>query len=126
MSEFKSLVLGGLSIPYYAAAFFFCFLAIILSMYAGSQKRDPKSSSTPELFSWHFLIWDNAKRIAAGLILMFVIFRFAVPAIGKALTMETAFGIGFGIAMGLDQVIGYLKKKFDLLQMDREKFNTKP
>ncbi len=126
MKEFKELILGGVTIPYYAAAAVFCFLAIILSMYIGSRKRNVQSQSTPELFSWSFLIWDNAKRIVVGMILMFLFFRFAVPAIGRQLSMEVAFGIGCFLSMGLDQAIGFLKQKFDLLQMDREKFKSNP
>jgi len=122
MNEFKQLVLGDLSIPYYLAAAFFCFLAIIISLYAGSKKRNVASESTPEKFSWNFLIWDNTKRLVAGMILMFIFFRFAVPALGRALSMEVAFGIGCFLSLGLDQAIGLLKQKFDVLQMDREKF----
>lgn len=122
MKEFKQLVLGDLSIPYYMAAALLCFLAILVSMYAGSKRRDQSSESTPFCFSWWFLIWDNTKRIVVGMIVMFFFFRFASAAIGRALSMEVAVGIGFFLSIGLDQAIGFLKQKFDLLQMNREKF----
>ncbi len=122
MKEFKTLVLGELSIPYYLASGFFCLLAIALSLYLGSKKRNVDSESTPEKFSWDFLIWDNTKRITVGMILMFIFFRFAASAIGKALSMEVAFGIGLFLSMGLDQAIGFLKQKFTPLQKDREKY----
>lgn len=122
MNEFKKLLLGELTIPYYLAAGVFCLLAIIVSLWLGSQKRNIPSPSTPILFSWKFLFWDNTKRVIIGMILMFLFFRFAAAAIGKALSMELAVGIGFFLSMGLDQAIGYLKQKFSFFQMDREKF----
>jgi len=121
MNEFKHLILGELSGWYYLAAFVFSFLAILLSMWAGSKKRDVASSSTPTNYSWRFLLWDNAKRIFMGLIAIFLCFRFASALINRALSMEVAVGIGFFVSIGLDQVIGWLKQRFDFLQMDREK-----
>lgn len=125
MEEFKKLVLGELSIPYYLAAFFFSLLAILLSLYLGSRKRNKASTSTPGPYSWLFLVWDNTRRIFVGMILMFLFFRFASAAIGRALSMEVATGIGFFLSMGLDQAIGWFKKKFEVLQMDREKIMQK-
>jgi hypothetical protein len=125
MDEFIKLVLGDLSIPTYLAAFFFSFLAILVSMRIGATSRDKFSPATPRKFSWYFLFWDNTKRIGTGLILMFLFYRFASAAIGRALSMEVAVGIGFFISMGLDQAIGYFKKKFDFLQVDREKLIDK-
>lgn len=124
MEEFKSYVFGELSIPYYLAAAFFCLLAIIISMRIGARTRNPQSERTPRKFSWHFLIWDNTKRIVVGMIVMFLFFRFASAAIGRALSMEAATGIGFFISMGLDQAIGFLKQRFELLQMDRTKYKS--
>lgn len=121
MNEFKHLILGDLSGWYYLAAFFFSFLAILLSMWAGSKKRDVSSSSTPQKYSWRFLLWDNIKRISMGLVAIFLIFRFTSTLINRELSMEVAVGVGFFVSIGLDQLIGWLKQKFDVLQMDREK-----
>jgi hypothetical protein len=121
MQEFKHLILGDLSVWYYLAALVFSFLAILLSMWVGSAKRNVESSSTPKKYSWRFLLWDNTKRIVIGLIAIFLMFRFTSSIIGRALSMEVAVAIGFFISLGLDQLIGYIKQKFDFLQMDRTK-----
>lgn len=121
MNEFKQLILGDLSVAYYLAALVFSGLAILLSMWIGSAKRDVASGSTPKEYSLRFLVWDNFKRIVVGLIAMFFIYRFTSSLIGRALSMEVAVGVGFFITVGLDQLIGWLKQKFSILQMDREK-----
>ena len=121
MQQFRQLVLGDLSLSYYLAALFFSGLAIILSMWAGSAKRNVDSTSTPKKYSFKFLLWDNTKRIVAGLIAMFLVYRFSASIIGHGLSMESAVGVGFFISMGLDQLIGWLKQRFDLLKMDRNK-----
>lgn len=114
------MILGNVSAAYYAAAEFFALLAIILSLYISSKKRDVQSPKSPEKFSWLFLIWDNIKRIVAGQIFLFILFRFATELIGKELTMFWAVGIGFFAAFGLDQGIAFLKQKFSFFQMDRK------
>ena len=121
MQEFKHLILGDLTGWYYLAAFIFSFLAILVSMWAGSSKRNVTSSNTPTKYSWRFLLWDNLKRISVGLIVMFFMFRFASSIINRTLSMEIAVGIGFFISIGVDQAIGWLKQRFDILQMDRSK-----
>lgn len=121
MQEFKYLILGDLSPSYYLAALFFSFLAILLSMWTGSASRNVYSSNTPVNYSFSFLIWDNTKRIVTGLIAMFLIYRFTSSLIGRGLSMEVAVGVGFFISMGLDQLIGWLKQRFDFLRMNRRK-----
>ena len=124
MKEFTQLISGGLSFGYYLAALFFSSLAILLSMWVGSTKRDVNSKATPHQYSFRFLLWDNVKRIFGGLIAMFLVYRFSSSIIGRGLSMEAAVGVGFFISMGLDQLIGWLKQRFDLLQMDRQKIMT--
>lgn len=125
MDEFKKLILGDASVAFYAAAEFFAMLAIIISLYISSKKRDVQSPRTPEKFSWMFLFWDNLKRILAGQIVLFLLFRFATEFLGRQLNMFWATGIGFFVAFGLDQAIAAMKQKFDFLQMDREKMIQK-
>lgn len=125
MQEFKQLLLGPASLAYYAAAEFFAILAIILSLYLHSKKRDPQAPSTPQQFSWLFLIWDNVKRIAAGQILMFLIFRFVTELLGRQLNMWIAVGVGFFLSFGLDKGIQWLKDRSEILQMNREKMIEK-
>lgn len=117
MQEFKEYILGELSVPYYLAAFFFSSIAILLSLYMHSRKRDPLSPRTPERFSWGFLIWDNLLRIAATIALMFLFFRFSPDIFGKPLSFPIAVGIGFFLSFGLDKAIQWLQTKFEILKM---------
>lgn len=121
MEEFKQLVLGPASVAYYAAAEFFAILALILSLYLDSRKRDVNSSSTPMKFSWLFLLWDNTKRIVVGQITLFILFRFATELIGRQLNMWIAVGAGFLLSFGLDKIIQWIKNKSSILDMNREK-----
>jgi hypothetical protein len=119
MNEFKQLILGQISLAYYAAAAFFCGLAILLSLYSHSRTRDKNSRNTPYDFSWRFLLWDNFKRVVTGLILMFLFFRFSPEIFGKPLTMWWAVGIGFFLSFGLDKAIQFIQQKYDILKMPR-------
>lgn len=125
MQEFKQLILGNVSIAYYMAAEFFALLALILSLYLHSKKRDPQAPSTPIQFSWLFLVWDNVKRIVVGQITFFLIFRFATELLGRELNMWLAVGIGFFLSFGLDKAIQFIKDKSDIFNMNREKMIEK-
>lgn len=125
MQEFKQLILGNVSVAYYAAAEFFALLALILSLYLNSRKRDVNSPATPAHFSWVFLIWDNSKRIVVGQIALFIIFRFATELLGRKLNMWVAVGIGFFLSFGLDKVIQAIKNKSSIFDMNREKMIEK-
>lgn len=116
MNELQSYILGELSVAYYLAAGFFCLLAILISLYDHSRKRDVNSTRSPRHFSWGFLIWDNAKRIVTTLLVMFLIFRFSPVVVGKPLSMEIAVGVGFLLSLGLDKVIQWLRDKFNLFK----------
>jgi hypothetical protein len=117
MEEFKSLILGQTSIPYYLASFCFCSLAILLSLYAHSRKRDVASSRTPIAFSWKFLLYDNALRIGATMGLMFLFFRFSPEIFGRPLSMWVAVLVGFALSFGLDKIIQWLQERFDILKV---------
>lgn len=121
MQEFKQLILGNVSVAYYLAAEFFALLALILSLYLNSKKRDVASSSTPVEFSWLFLIWDNTKRIVVGQITLFLIFRFVTELLGRELNMWIAVGVGFFLSFGLDKAIQVIKERSSLFDMNREK-----
>jgi hypothetical protein len=125
MEEFKQLILGNVSVAYYLAAEFFALLALILSLYLSSKKRDIGSSSTPVQFSWLFLIWDNTKRIVVGQIALFLIFRFITELLQRQLNMWIAVGVGFFLSFGLDKAIQMIKEKSSLFDMNREKMIDK-
>jgi hypothetical protein len=121
MQEFKHLVLGNASVAYYMAAEFFAILALILSLYLHSRKRDVASSSTPVQFSLLFLVWDNTKRIVVGQIALFLIFRFITELLGRQLNMWIAVGVGFFLSFGLDKAIQLIKDNSSLFDMNRAK-----
>lgn len=125
MQEFKQLILGNVSVAYYMAAEFFALLALILSLYLNSKKRDVGSSSTPVQFSWLFLIWDNTKRIVVGQIALFLIFRFITELLQRQLNMWIAVGVGFFLSFGLDKAIQMIKERSSLFDMNREKMIDK-
>lgn len=104
------ILLGDKPDGYYIAGFIFSFIAIFLSLYAHSRKRNKYSSATPVNYSWRFLFWDNAKRIVAGLLVMFIIFR--------AFNMSTIWhmlAVGFGVAFSLDKIIQVIMERSNLL-----------
>lgn len=122
LSETLKIILGDKPISYYLAGFFFACLAVLLSLYLHSKKRDKYSLNTPIDFSWKFLIWDNAKRAAASLIVSFLFFRLF------DLSNEFAMvGFGFFISLGVDKVIEILISKTDFLNFlktDRDNFKS--
>jgi len=123
--EAVNIILGGKSGGYYFAGFFFSGLAILLSLYHSSKKRNPLSPNTPENFSWMFLLWDNTKRVVATLIVIFILFR--IFDLSEPLLM---IGVGFLSALFLDKVIEALMNKSELISkllgMNRDNFPQKP
>lgn len=120
ISETIKIILGDKAISYYLAGFVFTGLAIILSIYMHSKKRDINSSNTPVKFSWRFLVWDNAKRMVVGFILMFLMFRMF-----DFSNVFAMVGVGFFLSFGLDKAIQFLMEKTDImnfLKTDRDNF----
>ena len=125
IAEAIEIITGGKSGGYYIAGFFFCALAVLLSLYHSSKKRDPLSPHTPENFSWVFLIWDNVKRALATLVVIFILFR--VFDLAEPMLM---IGVGFFASLFLDKIIEAMMKKSEaigkLLEMNRDNFPQKP
>lgn len=126
--QVKELLFGEVSLAYYFTAELFALMALSLSLYLHSRTRDPLAPTTPQKFSWSFLIMDNIKRILVGQIALFLIFRFATEVLGKQLDMWMAVGIGFGLSLGLDKFIQFLKDKTNvtMFDVDRSKITTPP
>lgn len=120
LAESLKIILGEKPLPYYVAGFVFSFLAILLSLYMHSKKRDKTSEATPIKYSWKFLLWDNTKRIVASLIVSFLFFR-----IFDLSDIKAMVGFGFFMAFGVDKVIQFLMERTDILnflRMDRDNF----
>jgi len=127
MKEFQQLILGNVSAAYYLAAFVFAFLGILASLLVHSKKRDIDSPRTPDKFSWLFLFFDNIKRIIAGLIVMFILFRFFNEISGKQLNMWWAVLIGVLLASyGVDKVFQIIKGKSSFLDVNRKVITKTP
>jgi hypothetical protein len=119
-----AFILGNRPDGYYLASFFFAIIAVIISMYIHSRKRNVNSHDTPVRFSWYFLLWDNAKRGFIGVLVTFLLLRFFGPA-----SMEWAVAISFFVAGSLDTAIAFVFENFnflDFLKRDRDKLPTKP
>lgn len=127
--EIKQNVLGPLSIGYYASAFFFSFIGLLIMLYYRSTTRDKNSKRTPVNFSFWFLVWDNAKRMVTGLLVMYVLFRFASEFFSSPLSMRVALGIGFAISLGLEPMMKFLVDRSEvlsrLMEMPRDKYMEK-
>lgn len=124
IKETIEIILGGKAVSYYIAGLFFTLLGILISLYHSSRNRNPNSPNTPYKFSWRFLLWDNTKRIAVSLIVVFLIFR--------GVDLPNVFaqvGVGIVITIALDKVVEWLMERSDivcqLLGMDRKKYMKK-
>lgn len=118
------ILTGDKEPSYYLSGFVFSFLAIILSMYLHSRKRDVDSPNTPRNFSYIFLIWDNFKRALASMIVMFIIFR-----VFDCSNVAVMISVGFFVALGVDKVIQWMMDNFNFLNFlktDRKNFPRLP
>ncbi len=123
ISDALAIITGNKGGGYYIAGFVFAILAILLSIYHHSKKRDKYSSNTPVNYSWFFLIWDNFKRASAGLIVMFIIFR-----LFDCSNIAVMIGVGFFVSFGVDKAIQWLMERTDFinfLKTNRENFPKK-
>lgn len=112
IDEALKIIMGDKTGGYYLAGFFFSFLAILISLFVIAKKRrDPDSPATPRKFSLSFLVGDNIKRIGAGLIVQFLLFRLFDLSNPFAMV-----GVGFGVAFGLDKIIQFLIDRTDIMK----------
>ena len=95
--EILNELLGGIAIIPFAVAVFYAFVGAALNLLMHSYERDVDSPRTPKGYSYRFLLKDNWKRIAIGVILILIAIRFSQEMIGQQLTMYLAFIIGFSV-----------------------------
>ncbi|MES2004349.1 MAG: hypothetical protein V4450_07495 [Bacteroidota bacterium] len=112
-------LIGSNDLSSFAAAFFFALIGVALSLLLQTTKRDINASGTPFHFSWSFFLADNIKRIAAGLILIYIAIRFYPELFGKPINEYLAFVVG----VGLDKVAELIKNASGILQVNRDKIN---
>ena len=101
MNEFLSEVLGGKSIPEYAAAIFFVLLGILGRLIYQATQRNQASPRTPINFQWSFLIKDNAMRLSSSvawsLFVLVMALRFTEQVLHMPLSPFAAVTIGFAM-----------------------------
>lgn len=105
LKEYLTLLFGGASPAYIAAAWTFALIGIILSLRLQIIKRDVASARSPIRWSWSFFFLDNAKRMVTTVLLTFVALRFCQELLGIRLTMWFSLLIG----LGLDKIAQFLK-----------------
>lgn len=100
MNDYLKLILGTTPAATFLAAYTFAVIGIFISLQTHANSRDTASATSPVEFSYKFMILDNLIRITASafttLLTLFIMIRFSVELLGTALSMLTAFGIGFG------------------------------
>lgn len=94
--EILKHLLGPGDPGYFIAAFIYAMVGMLISLLVSASKRDQSKLTTPEAFSWRYLLWDNAKKIILTLILVIVTLRFSREFMGADLTMYLALLVGLG------------------------------
>jgi len=112
MSPFWQEILGKNDPGVLGAAFAFALLGHFLVLLAGTTLRDPQSPSSPQKWSFSYLLLDNAKRSLFVLILIVVSLRFSPDLLGQQLSPFTGFLVGIGLD-GIALTIKQKTKFFD-------------
>lgn len=108
MTEFWTEIIGKGNDPaILGAAFSFAILGQLLLLLGGTALRDPKSPTSPEKWSFGYLLYDNAKRIIFVLLLIIISLRFAPDLLGLQINAFTGFLVG----IGLDSIALVIKQK---------------
>lgn len=94
MNRFFDLVLGTTDYVTFAASVFFALIGVAFFLLMHSAQRDPLDQRSPIPFSISFLLTDNLKRIATGIILVFIFLRFSEYYLGAKLSLVLSFIIG--------------------------------
>lgn len=111
MKEFINILLGQQPLVNFLALVFFALLGAALSLLLQASNRNPNSDTSPLHFSWTFFFSDNAKRIVAGVILIFIALRFTPELFGVDVNAFWALVIGFTN----DKIAQILKDKTNIL-----------
>jgi len=107
----KEILIGDQTAIQFAGLVFFALMGIALSLLIQTTKRDITSMNTPYSFSWSFLFSDNAKRIAASCILVYLSLRFTKDIFNVEINNFFAACIG----LSFDRLAQFLKDKTNIL-----------
>lgn len=97
--------IGTSDISSFVILFLFALIGAFISLRFQAHKRNKKSNSTPERFSWKFMLIDNINRIAVTFLLIFLGLRFSTMLLGQDMTEWGAVLLG----LGLDKISELLK-----------------
>lgn len=133
--QFMLNIIGTSDFGFFGALVVFALIGHGIRFTQEVSKRDKASPATPEPFSFKFLLIDNWKRIVNTLLMIFVCLRFypvlitmlpeAAQGYFNSLSSVAPMAIGLVIGYGVDWISGYMKSKFESLQVDREKVMQK-
>lgn len=104
MNNYFALILGNTPVATFLAAYTFALVGIFVSLQTHANNRDIPSPATPVQFSYKFLALDNLIRLVGSgvtvLLTLFIMLRFSVDLMGTAVSMLSAFWLGFGYDKG--------------------------
>lgn len=106
MIKINPYILGDVEPALFIASAFFAFIGILIVLLLGTRLRDKESETSPEHFSWRYLLSDNAKRIFASVLCTLVVLRFMPEVLGVKLSAWMGFVVGTfwdGIALIIKQ-----------------------
>lgn len=106
-SELFKYLLGQTEPVVFLGNIIFAALGIFVVLLLGTNLRNPKSTGSPEKFSWNYLWCDNARRIYASAICVLISLRFAPEIFGWDITAWKAFCIG----LAWDTITFIIKQK---------------
>ncbi|MEP7375522.1 MAG: hypothetical protein ABI675_19410 [Chitinophagaceae bacterium] len=111
--QFYNIVTGQTPAYLFVGFIFFAVIGIALSLLWQTNKRDVSSPHTPEKFSFWFMMRDNAKRLSATILTVYIALRFTPEIFNVQLTNFWSLCIG----LGLDKIAEIVKSKTSLLDV---------
>jgi hypothetical protein len=108
-------ILGTDTYQAFVTQYFFAMIGVLISLLLHGANRDVKEPSTPNSFSFLFLLKDNWKRIILNLLIIFVTIRFFKDLTGFELSLFFCLVVGFSY----DKLLQLLKDKSSILQVNR-------
>lgn len=104
-------ILGNTEPALFIAAVFFAAVGILAVLLAGTRLRDKSSISSPEKFSWRYLIDDNAKRIYLNVLCVLVTLRF----LPELFNIDLTPWMGLVVGTMWDSLFLLIKQKTSIL-----------
>lgn len=112
-AQFYSIVTGEITTDVFLGFIFFAIIGISLSLLWQTSRRDQNSPNTPEKFSFWFMLQDNAKRLTATILTVYIALRFTPEIFNVTLTNFWALTIGLGV----DKIAEFVKNKTSFLDV---------